>query len=104
MVRLGRIGGGTRVLDAGCATGGLTASIGAATDARIVGCDHSNAMLDYARRVRRASPVRCAPSTRVIASLVVHQIPDRHVRTDLELFDEHRFGNGVVHLRYRVST
>ncbi len=26
------------------------------------------------------------------------------VRTDLELFDEHRFGNGVVHLRYRVST
>jgi hypothetical protein len=47
---------------------------------------------------------RIAPSTRVIASLVVHQIPDRHVRTDLELFDEHRFGNGVVHLRYRVST
>jgi hypothetical protein len=26
------------------------------------------------------------------------------VRTDLELLDEHRFGNGVVHLRYRVST
>ena len=26
------------------------------------------------------------------------------IRTELELFDEHRFGNGVVHLRYRVST
>ena len=26
------------------------------------------------------------------------------VRTDLELLDEHRFANGVVHLRYRVST
>jgi dihydrofolate reductase len=25
-------------------------------------------------------------------------------RTDLELIDEHRFDNGVVHLRYRVST
>jgi dihydrofolate reductase len=25
------------------------------------------------------------------------------VRADLELLDEHRFGNGVVHLRYRVS-
>jgi hypothetical protein len=26
------------------------------------------------------------------------------VRTDLELLDEHRFGKGVVHLRYRVPT
>ena len=26
------------------------------------------------------------------------------LRSDLELLDEHRFGNGVVHLRYRVST
>ena len=26
------------------------------------------------------------------------------VRTDLELLDEHRFGNGVMHLRYRVQT
>ena len=26
------------------------------------------------------------------------------VRIDLELLDKHRFGNGVVHLRYRVST
>jgi dihydrofolate reductase len=25
------------------------------------------------------------------------------VRTDLKLLDEHRFGNGVLHLRYRVS-
>ena len=25
-------------------------------------------------------------------------------RTDLELLDEHRFNNGVVHLRYRIST
>ena len=89
MVRLGRIGGGTRVLDAGCATGGLTASIGEATHARVIGCDHSNAMLDYARTVRRASPVRWVAADgarlpfadrsfdRVIASLVVHQIPDR---------------------------
>jgi dihydrofolate reductase len=26
------------------------------------------------------------------------------VRADLALLDEHRFGNGVLHLRYRVST
>ena len=26
------------------------------------------------------------------------------IRTDLELLDEHRFGNGVVRLRYQVST
>jgi dihydrofolate reductase len=26
------------------------------------------------------------------------------IRTDLKLLDEHRFSNGVVHLRYRVST
>jgi riboflavin biosynthesis pyrimidine reductase len=26
------------------------------------------------------------------------------VRTDLKRLDEHRFGNGVKHLRYRVST
>jgi dihydrofolate reductase len=26
------------------------------------------------------------------------------VRADLELIDDHRFANGVVHLRYRVST
>ena len=26
------------------------------------------------------------------------------VRANLKLLDEHRFGNGVVHLRYRVST
>jgi ubiquinone/menaquinone biosynthesis C-methylase UbiE len=89
MVRLGRIGGGTRVLDAGCATGGLTASIAEATGARLVGCDHSNAMLDYARTVHRACPVRWVAADaarlsfadrsfdRVIASLVVHQIPDR---------------------------
>jgi ubiquinone/menaquinone biosynthesis C-methylase UbiE len=89
MVRLGRIRGGTRVLDAGCATGGFTASIGEATDARLVGCDHSSVMLDYARTVRRASPVRWVAADaaqlpfadrsfdRVIASLVVHQIPER---------------------------
>lgn len=27
----------------------------------------------------------------------------RDVRLDLELVDEHRFANGVVHLRYRVQ-
>jgi dihydrofolate reductase len=26
------------------------------------------------------------------------------MRTDLELLDERRFGNGVVHLRYRIAT
>jgi len=26
------------------------------------------------------------------------------IRADLELLDEHRFGNGVLHLRYRVPT
>lgn len=26
------------------------------------------------------------------------------LRANLELVDEHRFGNGVMHLRYRVST
>ncbi len=26
------------------------------------------------------------------------------IRSELELLDDHRFGNGVVHLRYRVST
>ena len=26
------------------------------------------------------------------------------IRTDLELLDEHRFGNGVVRLRYQVAT
>src|SRR3954468_1516075 len=30
--------------------------------------------------------------------------PPAGVRTDLELLDEHRFGNGVMQLRYRVST
>jgi dihydrofolate reductase len=29
-------------------------------------------------------------------------LPD-HVRVDLELLEEHRFGNGVVHLHYRVT-
>ena len=28
-------------------------------------------------------------------------LPDG-IRLDLELLDEHRFGNGVVHLHYRV--
>jgi dihydrofolate reductase len=30
-------------------------------------------------------------------------LPD-HVRLNLELLDEHRFGNGVVHLRYATRT
>jgi hypothetical protein len=30
-------------------------------------------------------------------------LPD-HVRSELELLDERRFGNGVVHLRYRTRT
>jgi dihydrofolate reductase len=30
-------------------------------------------------------------------------LPD-HVRVELELLDERRFGNGVVHLRYRTRT
>ena len=34
-------------------------------------------------------------------------VPDEEVHTfvnDLELLDEHRFGNGVVHLHYRTGT
>jgi dihydrofolate reductase len=42
-----------------------------------------------------------------IAPIVVgggkHFLPD-HVRLTLELQDERRFGNGVVHLRYRTTT
>jgi ubiquinone/menaquinone biosynthesis C-methylase UbiE len=89
MVRLGRIRGRDHVLDVGCATGGLTASIAEATHARLVGCDHSIAMLEYARGVRRGSSVQWVQSDavrfpfadesydRVVASLVVHQISDR---------------------------
>ena len=32
-----------------------------------------------------------------------HALPD-DVRLDLELLDEHRFGNGVVHVHYRMKT
>jgi dihydrofolate reductase len=32
-----------------------------------------------------------------------HSLPD-HVRVKLELLDERRFGNGVVHLHYRTKT
>jgi len=32
-----------------------------------------------------------------------HFLPD-HVRVELELIDEHRFANGVVHLHYRTSS
>lgn len=39
------------------------------------------------------SPVTVGGGTRFI--------PD-HIRLELELLDEHRFGNGVVHLAYRV--
>jgi ubiquinone/menaquinone biosynthesis C-methylase UbiE len=89
MVRLGRIRERDDVLDVGCATGGLTASIAKATDAGLVGCDHSIAMLEYARRVRRGSSVQWVQGDavrlpfadgsydRIVASLVVHQIPDR---------------------------
>jgi dihydrofolate reductase len=43
----------------------------------------------------------------VVASVVVgggiEALPDT-VRLDLELLDERRFGNGMVHLRYRTRT
>jgi riboflavin biosynthesis pyrimidine reductase len=43
----------------------------------------------------------------VVASVVVgggiEALPDS-VRLDLELLDERRFGNGMVHLRYRTRT
>ncbi|MGI8676924.1 MAG: dihydrofolate reductase family protein [Nocardioidaceae bacterium] len=32
-----------------------------------------------------------------------HSLPD-NVRLTLELLDERRFGNGVIHLRYRITT
>lgn len=89
MIRLGRMGRDDSVLDLGCATGGFTDAIAQASGARLVGCDRSPAMLDYARVHRTGSSIRwvCADATRlpcahrafsrVIASLVVHQIPDR---------------------------
>jgi riboflavin biosynthesis pyrimidine reductase len=43
----------------------------------------------------------------VVAPVVVgggiEALPDK-VRLKLELLDEHRFGNGMVHLRYRTRT
>jgi hypothetical protein len=39
----------------------------------------------------------------VVVSGGKHFLPDR-VRLQLELLDEHRFGNGVVYLRYRTQT
>jgi SAM-dependent methyltransferase len=89
MVRVGRIGGGHGVLDVGCATGGFTDSIANATGARLVGCDMSTPMLEYARSNRAGSSVRwvCADASylpftprsfdRAVASLVLHQLPDR---------------------------
>ncbi len=40
--------------------------------------------------------------TPVIVGGGTQALPD-HVRVDLELLDERRFGNGVVHLHYRVT-
>lgn len=89
MISLGRVGRGDRVLDLGCATGGFTEAIAQATGAHLVGCDMSRAMLEYARTHRGGSWVRwvCADAARlpflnqsfdrVIASFVMHQLPDR---------------------------
>jgi SAM-dependent methyltransferase len=89
LIRLGRVGRGDRVLDLGCATGGFTDAIAGTSGAYLVGCDRSGTMLEYARTRRGGSAARwvCADAAhlpfanrsfdRVIASLVVHQIPDR---------------------------
>jgi SAM-dependent methyltransferase len=89
MIRLGRLRRGNRVLDLGCATGGFTDAIVEATGASLVGCDMSRAMLDFARSHRRGSPARWVRADvarlpfsnrsfdRAIASLVLHQVPDR---------------------------
>jgi SAM-dependent methyltransferase len=91
MIRLGRIGPGDGVLDLGCATGGFTDAIAESSGAYLVGCDRSPAMLDYARVHRAGSPARWVGAdatrlpfahrsfSRVVASLVVHQIPDREL-------------------------
>lgn len=88
-VRLARIGRGDRVLDVGCATGGFTSAIADATGARLVGCDHSYDMLAYACRHRSRPSTRWVRADagsmpfppkafdRVVASLVLHQVPDR---------------------------
>ncbi len=89
IVRLGRIQDDHAVLDLGCATGGLTCAVAESTGAHLVGCDFSNALLEYGRRVRgRTSiPVVCSDGAhlpfvrrsfdRIIASLVLHQVADR---------------------------
>jgi dihydrofolate reductase len=41
--------------------------------------------------------------TPVVVGSGKHSLPDK-VRLKLELLDEHRFGNGVVHLHYRTRT
>jgi ubiquinone/menaquinone biosynthesis C-methylase UbiE len=91
LIRMGRVNDGNRVLDLGCATGGFTDAVAQASGAYLVGCDKSPAMLDHARIHRGGSAARwvCADAARlpwaprsfdrVIASLVVHQLPDRTV-------------------------
>jgi dihydrofolate reductase len=41
--------------------------------------------------------------TPVVVGGGTQSLPD-DVRVNLELIDEHRFGNGVVHLHYRITT
>jgi ubiquinone/menaquinone biosynthesis C-methylase UbiE len=89
IIRLGRIQDDHEVLDLGCATGGLTYAVAESTGAHLVGCDFSNALLEYGRRVRgRTSiPLVCSDGAhlpfvrrsfdRIIASLVLHQVRDR---------------------------
>ena len=91
MIRLGRIGRDDSVLDLGCATGGFTNAIAESSGAYLVGCDMSPAMIDYAGVQRAGSPARWVGAdatrlpvahhsfSRVVASLVVHQLPDREL-------------------------
>jgi len=78
-----------RVLDIGCATGGFSIAVAAATRARLVGLELAENLLGYARAkpeekvvqwVRGDAvrlPFRDARFDRAMMSLVLHQIPDR---------------------------
>jgi ubiquinone/menaquinone biosynthesis C-methylase UbiE len=88
-VRVARIQANHDVLDLGCATGGLTCSIAAATGARLVGCDRSGKLLAYGEHRRGSTAARWVHADgahlpfpdrtfdRVIASLILHQVADR---------------------------
>jgi SAM-dependent methyltransferase len=88
-VELGRIGGGDRVLDVGCGTGGFALAIARETGARVVGCDLSTTFIEYAREAADARsvdwvvgdaaslPFESRSFDCVVMSLVLHQVADK---------------------------